>query len=127
MIQTLGIIIAMVITFPLIATMGVYIFVKLLYHNNKRALHASVAYSTLFYIVSVMMMLRQLFDTTYFGLIIVLLLSGLMASIIIQWKLTDNIIIKRAWKVFWRASFLFFFFSHFTLALVGIIITAMHA
>ncbi|MFB1051922.1 DUF3397 domain-containing protein [Paraliobacillus sp. JSM ZJ581] len=126
MIQAFGIMLAMIVTFPWLATISLYIIIKLMYKNTKRALHLSVAYSTLLYIVSVMIMLQQLFNHSFFGLIIILLLSGLMCSIIIQWRLTDEIILKKAWRIFWRASFVFFLFCHLILSIIGIIITIIN-
>lgn len=127
MLQIIGVLTATAATLPWITTIILYIINKALYDNNKRALHFSVAYSTIFYIISVLMMLQQLFNRNFFGLIIIMLLSGLMFSIIIQWKRTDNIIFKKAWRLFWRASFLFFFLCHFVLALIGLIITVINS
>ncbi|WP_182199061.1 DUF3397 domain-containing protein [Paraliobacillus salinarum] len=127
MLQIIGLLTATAVTLPWVTTIILYIINKVLYNNNKRALHFSVAYSTIFYIISVLMMLHQLFNRNFSGLIIIMLLSGLMFTIIIQWKRTDNIIFKKACRLFWRASFLFFFLCHFVLALIGLIITVINS
>lgn len=123
MIQVMAVMIAAMVTFPFVTTFISYQIMKIVYRSKKRALHASVAYTTIFYIISVMMMLEQLFNTTYFGIIIIIILAGFMVSIIIQWRLTEDIVIKHAWKIFWRVIFLVFLFTHFTLGMVGIIHT----
>ncbi|GAA5415003.1 hypothetical protein Pryu01_00027 [Paraliobacillus ryukyuensis] len=126
MTKVIGTLLALMVTFPIFATISIYYMIKWTTGNKKRALHRSITYTTIFYILSVMMMLQTLFGSGYLGLIIILLLFGLMTTVIVQWKLTETIIFKRAWKIFWRATFLIFFLGHFILGTVGIIITMIN-
>ncbi|WP_117169812.1 DUF3397 domain-containing protein [Paraliobacillus sediminis] len=115
-------IVAIFITFPIVVTVGLYYILKRIYKHPKKALHRSIAYSTLFYIISVMIMLDHLFQSSYIGSIILFLLVVLMSFVILQWKFTHEIIFKHAFKLFWRSMFLCFFVAYVLLGITGIIL-----
>lgn len=119
-------ILAIVITFPIVVTVVLYYICKKIYRHPKKALHVSIAYSTLFYIVSVMIMLNQIFESSYSGIIVIFLLVTLMSFVLLQWKLTEEIIFKRAWKLFWRSMFLVFLVAYIMIGLTGIILNIIN-
>ncbi|WP_112180748.1 DUF3397 domain-containing protein [Paraliobacillus zengyii] len=112
---------AISITFPILVTVGLYYIFKRIYKHPKKVLHSSIAYSTLFYIISVMIMLKHLFQSSYVGIIILFLLVVLMSFVILQWKFTHEVIFRHAFKLFWRSMFLFFLVAYVLLGLTGII------
>lgn len=121
LIAYLAYLVAISITFPIVVTVGLYYIFKRVYKHRKKALHRSIAYSTLFYIISVMIMLHHLFQSSYIGSVTLFLLVVLMSFVILQWKFTNEIIFTRAFKLFWRSMFLFFFIAHLLLGITGII------
>lgn len=115
-------IVAISITFPVVVTVGLYYILKRIYKHPKKALHKSIAYSTLFYIISVMIMLKHLFQSFYIGSVVLFLLVVLMSFVILQWKFTNEIIFKHAFKLFWRSMFLVFLIAYILLGITGIIL-----
>nr|WP_276608214.1 DUF3397 domain-containing protein [Aquibacillus halophilus] len=112
--------IGLVITVPILLTMITYIIARNLYKNKWKAIHISVNYTTMFYIFSVATLIHVIFNINFIGLILIVLITSLAISVVIQWKVKEEIVFRYAWRGFWRFSFLLFGCSYIGLILIGI-------
>ena len=109
------------ITIPFLASLLVYLVSMVLDRNKLKAIHRLVNWTTLFYIIAVTMMLSIIFNLSFIGIVLILLLSLLTLIIFIQWKTKRDVAITRAVKLLWRISFLLFFVLYSCLLLIGIL------
>ena len=112
--------IAACIIMPMIVYMTVYTLSRRMFRNNKKAVRLSADVTTLFLILAVHYAVIALFEQSYLWIIIIILV--LLATIILfmQYKVREEVDLKRVFTSFWRASFLLFSVSYFLLAVIGI-------
>ncbi|MBY7143733.1 DUF3397 family protein [Virgibacillus sp. NKC19-3] len=113
--------IAFFITFPFLATMIIYKISLKLYGHPWKAIHISVSWTTVFYMVAVLILVSNIFDREFSGILLILLLSMLAGIIFLQWKMRTEIILTKALKILWRLCFLLFSFSYICFVLIGIV------
>ncbi|ASK63592.1 hypothetical protein CFK37_16215 [Virgibacillus phasianinus] len=113
-------IIACAIMVPFIVTWLIYKGHRLQRKTRLYAFHKAVAWSAILYILSVMMMLKAIFNDFFVGYIILFHLVCLTVLIIIQRVNHTEVAFKKACKIVWRLSFLLFFFLYIGLILIGI-------
>ncbi|SDL77173.1 DUF3397 family protein [Sediminibacillus halophilus] len=111
---------AFCLTMPIVISWLVYIIAKKVSNNRLKALHVSVNYTTLLYILSVGAIFHQLYGTTYYGYIFIFLIVLLSFFIIMQYKVKGEVLFLTAWRRFWRLSFLLFILLYFLLVIYGI-------
>lgn len=121
MLEAVTHIISFFITVPMVASFIVYVISMGRLGNPWKAIHMMVDWTTLFYILAVMIMLFVLFERHFFGDILIFLLMALSVIIFNQWKKERDIQLKKAVKLLWRISFLLFFFLYGCLTVLGII------
>lgn len=121
MLEAVTHIISFFITVPMVASFIVYVISMGRLGNPWKAIHMMVDWTTLFYILAVMIMLFVLFERHFFGYILIFLLMALSVIIFNQWKKERDIQLKKAVKLLWRISFLLFFFLYGCLTVLGII------
>lgn len=121
MLEAVTHIISFFITVPMVASFIVYVISMGRLGNPWKAIHMMVDWTTLFYILAVMIMLLVLFERHFFGYILIFLLTTLSVIIFNQWKKERDIQLKKAVKLLWRISFLLFFFLYGCLTVLGII------
>ncbi|MEI3597024.1 MULTISPECIES: DUF3397 domain-containing protein [unclassified Oceanobacillus] len=109
------------ITIPLLASFLVYIIRMIRERNKLKAFHAAVNWTTLLYIIAVTIMLGIVFDRSFVGIVLIFLLLSLSLIVFIQWRMGQDVQIKKAAKLLWRISFLLFFLLYGCLMIVGII------
>jgi len=113
--------IACIIALPLLATWLVYIVSKRIYKHTWMAIHTAVNWTTLFYILSVLTILHTFYGRSFIGFIGVILFLMLSIIIFVQWKSRHEVVIVRAVKILWRASFLVFSLAYICLAILGVV------
>lgn len=121
MLNLLTYLIAILIMLPFISTIFLYFTAKKKWGNSLRAFHFSINYSTIFYILAVWAVAATIFNTSFLPEIFILLLVMMSISVLIQWKARGEIKMNKAWKGFWRASFLVFGFLYSSFLAFGII------
>ena len=109
------------ITIPFLASLLVYLVSMVIDRNKLKAIHRLVNWTTHFYIIAVTVMLSIIFNWSFIGIVLILLLSLLTLIIFIQWKTKRDVEITRAVKLLWRISFLLFFVLYSCLLLIGIL------
>ncbi|MGY0692286.1 DUF3397 domain-containing protein [Virgibacillus sp. FSP13] len=113
--------IAFLITVPIIATWIVYQISVKIHRQKWRAIHTAVNWTTILYILAVTGLFTVVFNHGFFGWILIFLMMALSIIIFLQWKTKMEVEFKRAFKEFWRFSFLLFSFLYLCLVLIGLI------
>lgn len=113
-------ILAILITVPPVLALIVYYFSLKRFHSTMRAVHATVRWTTLFFIVAVDLLISVVFNISATGGIIVALLILLTLIIYYQWKNTE-IRLRKALRLLWRITFLLFFVLYLLLLLAGVV------
>ena len=109
------------ITIPFLASLLVYMVSMVLDRNKLKAIRMVVNWTTLFYIIAVTIMLSLIFNLSFIGIVLILLLAILTIIIFIQWKTKRDVEIMRAVKLLWRISFLLFFMLYSCFLVIGIL------
>jgi|SRR5699024_1479074 len=120
MVDFLIYIIAILITVPPVLACIVYFVSSKRFHSSMRAVHATVNWTTLFFIIAVDLLITVVFNQSATGIIIVTLLILLSIIIYYQWK-KGEIHLRKALRLLWRITFLLFFILYFLLLFAGVI------
>ncbi|MBM7540468.1 DUF3397 family protein [Amphibacillus cookii] len=121
--QVIAYLIALAITFPFVITLTLYYGVKYFVKNKKRAIHLSMEYSAIFYVIATVYIFQETFNQQIIGVLILTLLITLLLFIILQWMLIGDIIIKRVWQLYLRTLFLIFFPLNITVIILTILLS----
>lgn len=114
-------IVSFFITIPFVVTILIYLVATKLYHHKLKAIHTSVNWTTLLYIIAVSLMFQNIIGRSLIGWMIILFISALAIMIIFQWKSGAEVEFRKALKIVWRLSFLLFVLLYFALMLMGIL------
>ncbi|WP_152656485.1 DUF3397 domain-containing protein [Oceanobacillus sp. CFH 90083] len=114
--------VAFFIAFPFTVTFLAYWITKLRKKHTWKAVHNAVQWSAIFFILGAGVLLQLLFDRTFFGWIILLLLVSLTAILINQYRKQTDISVAKAIKIVWRSAFLLFASAYLILSLIYIIL-----
>jgi|SRR5690625_57684 len=97
---------------PLIITYLLYKIHLLIKKQKWQAIHFTTEFSTVFYIVATTILLKQLFNQSVIGYILIFLILTLAIILIVQWKNHTEVILTKGLKTLFRLSFLIFFVSY---------------
>ncbi|SEB17229.1 Protein of unknown function [Thalassobacillus cyri] len=111
---------AAALTMPIPILFVFYFIYRKIYRHKWKAIHKTTNLATLLFILSVDLLARVLFDQSFFGYILLLLLLILAGTVIIQHRLHEEVAFKRAWKGFWRFNSLLFGFLYIGLSIYGL-------
>ncbi|WP_010530441.1 DUF3397 family protein [Lentibacillus jeotgali] len=114
--------IGLIITLPVLATSIVYIIGRKVHQHHWKAIHTAVNWTTFLYIIAVITMFKTIFGRTFFGIILLILLTLFTAIVVIRWKMYTEVIFKKIFKVFWRICFLLFLLLYCLFILIGIVL-----
>lgn len=112
--------IATVITLPFIALFIIYFISFKLTKNKKKSFQHTVDFSTILFIISVYTLSYVIWEKSFLWLMILFFIVVAMILVFLQWKITEDIKLKRLLKGFWRFNFLFFFLGYFGLIFYGL-------
>lgn len=112
--------IGLIVTVPIIATWIVYLISVKMYRHKWKAVHNAVNWTTILYIIAVGTLVKEIFGISFFGIILVIIISIYTIIVIAQWKIYTEVIFSKAFKVFWRICFLLFSMLYICLILIGI-------
>lgn len=112
--------IGLIVTVPIIATWIVYLISVKMYRHKWKAVHNAVNWTTILYIIAVGTLVKEIFGISFFGIILVIIISIYTIIVIAQWKIYTEVIFSKAFKVFWRICFLLFSMLYICLVLIGI-------
>jgi hypothetical protein len=113
-------IIATLITMPILVYFFVFVMVKQLTKNHRKAVQLGLDISTLFFILSVHFLVLVIWEESFLSIIFIFLLFCAIIFVIINWKVKGEIVFSRFFKGFWRFSFLVFFIAYLGLTIYGL-------
>lgn len=113
-------IIAFALTVPFVVTWLIYKFHRMFKKTRIYAFHRAVNWTTILYIIAVMIICNLVFNHLFLGYIVGFHLFSLMVVIIYQRINHTEVVFAKACKIVWRFSFLLSFFLYVCLVLVGI-------
>jgi hypothetical protein len=113
---------ATLITIPLLVYILIFVFVKKLTNNHRKAVHLALDLSTIFFILSVHYLVLTIWERSYFSYIFIFMLICAIIFVIINWKVKGEIIFTRFFKGYWRFNFLIFFMAYIGLTIYGIVL-----
>ncbi|WP_174613152.1 DUF3397 domain-containing protein [Virgibacillus ihumii] len=113
-------VIGLMITVPVAVTLIVYVIGVKVYRQKWKAIHKAVSWTTLLYIIAVLVMLQQIFDSSFIGIWVIVLLSIFTVIAVVHWKLYTEVVFYKVFKIFWRVCFLLFVLLYIVLVVIGI-------
>ncbi|WP_430786128.1 DUF3397 domain-containing protein [Virgibacillus flavescens] len=108
------------LTFPIVITWIIYKINRMLKKSRIYAFHHSIKWTTILYILSVMVLCNTIFHHFFIGYILAFQLVQLTIILIFQRINYTEVNVGKAWKIAWRASFLLYFSLYISLVLYGI-------
>lgn len=121
MIETLIYVISFFIATPLAATILIYGVSKAIQGNPWKAVHHSVNWSTMLYLIAVPLLLKMIAGYSLIGPMVLVILLIMATLIIYQWKYSQDINFIKAVKILWKILFLLLLIAYILLVLIGII------
>lgn len=114
-------IVAFALTVPFVVTWFFYKGNRLIKKTRIFAFHKAVNWTTILYILAVMMEFKVVFNHYYISYIVGLFLVCLIVVLLFQRIRYTEVVFAKAWKIVWRFSFLLFAFLYICLVIYGII------
>ncbi|MGG3562019.1 DUF3397 domain-containing protein [Neobacillus rhizosphaerae] len=113
-------------TLPILGSILVFLFGKVITKNTRRSLHIALDYTTFLYIISVHFLIVTIWKISLFWLIILIMIVIAMIFVLLHWKVKEEIILKKVLKGFWRFNFMLFFLVYIALTFYGLISSAVN-
>ncbi|MDQ1146811.1 ABC-type multidrug transport system permease subunit [Bacillus sp. SORGH_AS 510] len=110
---------------PVLGSVLVFLFGKVITKNSRRAVHLTLDYTTILYIISVHFLIVTILGKSLFWVIILLMIMIAMMFVFVHWKVKEEIILKKVMKGFWRFNFILFFLVYIALTFYGLISSAV--
>ncbi|WP_027408235.1 DUF3397 domain-containing protein [Anoxybacteroides tepidamans] len=110
------------VTMPLFAFFVIYLLARKLTNKKKKSFYAAVNISTLFFMIAVHFLIVAIWGKSYLSAIIIFLLVVNMLFAVGYWRRKGDLHIAAVFRLFWRFSFLLFFFAYFGLLSYGIFV-----
>ncbi len=120
MINFLSYIIAALVTMPLLFLLISYFFAMKWHRYNKRAVRQCTQFTVPFLVLAIHVLLLVLFEESYWSWIIIFLLVILSLSVIIQYKVYEEVQLGRSFIVFLRLSFVVLLVVYMGLTVYGL-------
>lgn len=109
------------ISIPTLLTILFYLLHFHFVQKKWKAVHFSVQYSAVFYIIADILLLEILFSTYFIGFALIMLISMLAMILIVQWKQNTEVILKNGLTILWRISFLIFSLGYCVLVIYQLV------
>lgn len=111
---------ALSIIIPWVIYFIVYFIARFVYGNNRKATKLSIDFTTFFLILSVHFAIIAISGNSFLWLICIILMVIASTVVLVQYKVREEVDLKRVMKGFWRSTFLFFSTAYFLLVMAGI-------
>ncbi|MDX8364961.1 DUF3397 domain-containing protein [Cytobacillus sp. IB215665] len=112
---------ATVVTIPIIGLFLVYFILCKITRRKRNSMLMAIDISTALFILSVYYLTEVIWGQSMFWLILLVIVLIAMVVVILQWKIKQDIDIRKVLKGSWRFSFLFFFSAYIILFVYGLI------
>lgn len=121
MADVVAILLASVITAPIIFYFFTYVITAKLTRSKRKAITVASDSSTLFFILAVYFIIQVTWNFNLFWIILMELLLTAVLFLVLQWQRTDDLELSKVLKGFWRFNFLVYGAGYFGLMIVGLI------
>ncbi|QKS71533.1 DUF3397 domain-containing protein [Paenalkalicoccus suaedae] len=115
--------IGLIITVPLISMLLVYVVLRKVTKRKHKSLKLAVDSHVPIFAVSIYFLVRQLFHFSAVGVLLIALLTSALVFMIIHWRLTEEIDMRRILRGAWRFQFLLYLSAYIGLIVTGLILT----
>ncbi|MFD2925417.1 DUF3397 domain-containing protein [Halobacillus naozhouensis] len=112
--------IAALVTMPLLFLWISYFIAMKWHRSKKKAVRQCTQYTVPFLVLGIHVLLLVLFEESYLSWIIIFLLVILSLSVIIQYKIYEEVQLGRTFKVFLRLSFVMLLAVYMGLTVYGL-------
>ncbi|MGP4068212.1 DUF3397 domain-containing protein [Halobacillus sp. B29] len=112
---------AAILTLPVPVLLIFYVFARKFKRHKWKAIHQTANFTAPIFILSVHVLLLVIFEQNFFAFIMIFLLILLGLSLIVQYRKDHDVQLKRAFKGFWRVSFLVFSLFYLGLTVYGLV------
>jgi hypothetical protein len=119
--SVLAVITATFVTVPVLSFLASYMILRKVTKNKRKSFHISTDIMTLFLILSVNYLALVIWGKSFVWHIALLLLVIATITVFLQWKIQQDVQLKKVIKGFWRISFLLFFVGHIGLTIYGLV------
>lgn len=113
-------IIALIVTFPLLGYLILFLISKRLTKNVRRAVSNALDGSVLILLFSVHFLILLIWQKSFFWIIILIMLVIALIFVLIHWKTKHEINFRPIFKGIWRTYFLLFTVAYVGLTLIGL-------
>src|SRR5690625_4429870 len=96
------------VNIPIFTTLIVYFIIYKITRHRWKAIHISVQWTAIFYIIAVTILLQKIFAYDFISIILISLILMLAIILIIQRNLHTEVLLGKGLKVLARFSFLLF-------------------
>ncbi len=114
-------IIALLVTFPFLGYIILFIISKLLTQNVRRSVHVAVDFSTILFVVSVHNLILVIWHVSIYWIIIMIMMVIALTFVLFHWKTKHEINFRPIFKGIWRTYFLLFTLAYVVLLLFGLL------
>ncbi len=121
MIDVLAGVAATFVTIPLLGFAAVFLIFNKVTGNRRKSFLLASDVSTIFLIWAVYAMVMIIWEVDVARYLPFLFIITIMIFLVMQWKLAEEIQIRKVVKGFWRFNFLLFGFAYAGLALYGLV------
>jgi hypothetical protein len=112
---------ATIITVPLLGFILVFSILRLVVDQKRRAFHYSIDITTLLLIISVYFLGQVVFGISLLAHILIFTLAMGIIFVFINWKVNEEVKIRKVIKGVWRCNFLFFIIFNLVFIVYGIV------
>ncbi|MBH0229043.1 DUF3397 domain-containing protein [Halobacillus yeomjeoni] len=112
--------VALILTLPIPFLVVFYFFARKWSRYKTKAVHRTAHVCAPVFILAVHVLAYVIFEQSFLSYILIFLCIILGVSLIVQYKLHEEIQLRRAFKGFFRASFLIFTLFYMGLTLYGL-------
>jgi hypothetical protein len=113
-------VIATIITVPLLGFILLFTLFRIVFEKKRKAFQYSVDISTFLLMFSVYYLGQVIFNVSFFSYIFIFILFIAIIFVFFQWKVNEEIHVRKIMKGVWRCNFLFFLLFHIGLTIYGI-------
>jgi|SRR5690625_3272233 len=110
------------IILPIFMSILIYLIGIRLTGNRWKAIHKTVQWTAVFYIIAVVLLLKRIFHQGFIGYILIFLIIVLATILIIQWKKETEVALLNGLRLLWRISFLLFSITYLGLIIYMIVL-----
>ncbi|MBB6455019.1 fatty acid desaturase [Salirhabdus euzebyi] len=122
MIDFMTYIIALFITIPILSFFIIFFVMLKLTQQKSKAVRRAADMTTILLLIAVATALRITFGTFILPWLIIFLILMFGTILYFQWKTQEEVLFLKAFKSFWRVSFLLFTCVYFVTVFYGILI-----